>query len=246
MAIASEIAAVGVIGAGQMGSGIAQLAAAAGCAVLLLDADPAALSRAVASISASLRRLAAKGQLSQVRALTSQSTLPDLVPGCSRGKKDAAFSSLLDKFWGLLGLQAACEDSIKRIRCVSTVQDLRDADLVVEAIVENEDVKKKLFVELDKITKSSAILASNTSSISITRLASATKRPSQVMSDLWRLSIQGKAFEFTLQDSEVSFMLQVIGMHFFNPPPIMKLIEIIRGADTSDEVFAAIKSFSER
>lgn len=126
------------------------------------------------------------------------------------------------------------------------MQDLRDADLVVEAIVENEDVKKKLFVELDKITKSSAILASNTSSISITRLASATKRPSQVMSDLWRLSIQGKAFEFTLQDSEVSFMLQVIGMHFFNPPPIMKLIEIIRGADTSDEVFAAIKSFSER
>lgn len=126
------------------------------------------------------------------------------------------------------------------------MQDLRDADLVVEAIVENEDVKKKLFVELDKITKSSAILASNTSSISITRLASATKRPSQVMSDLWRLSIQGKEFEFTLQDSEVSFMLQVIGMHFFNPPPIMKLIEIIRGADTSDEVFAAIKSFSER
>lgn len=126
------------------------------------------------------------------------------------------------------------------------MQDLRDADLVIEAIVENEDVKKKLFVELDKITKSSAILASNTSSISITRLASATKRPSQVMSDLWRLSIQGKEFEFTLQDSEVSFMLQVIGMHFFNPPPIMKLIEIIRGADTSDEVFAAVKSFSER
>jgi len=177
MATASEIAAVGVIGAGQMGSGIAQLAAAAGCAVLLLDADSAALSRAVASISASLRRLAAKGQLSQ----------------------------------------AACEGSIKRIRCVSTVQDLRDADLVIEAIVENEDVKKKLFVELDKITKPSAILASNTSSISITRLASATKRPSQV-----------------------------IGMHFFNPPPIMKLIEIIRGADTSDEVFAAVKSFSER
>lgn len=68
MATASEIAAVGVIGAGQMGSGIAQLAAAGGCAVLLLDADPTALSRAVVSISASLRRLAAKGQLSQVRA----------------------------------------------------------------------------------------------------------------------------------------------------------------------------------
>ncbi|GJN17459.1 hypothetical protein PR202_gb04524 [Eleusine coracana subsp. coracana] len=177
MATASKIAAVGVIGAGQMGSGIAQLAAAAGCAVLLLDSDPAALSRAVASISASLRRLVAKGQLSQ----------------------------------------AACEDSIKRIRCVSRVQELGDVDLVIEAIVEVEDVKKKLFVELDGITKPSAILASNTSSISITRLASATKRPSQV-----------------------------IGMHFFNPPPIMKLIEIIRGADTSEDVFSAVKSFSER
>ena len=73
------------------------------------------------------------------------------------------------------------------------MQDLRDADLVIEAIVENEDVKKKLFVELDKITKSSAILASNTSSISITRLASSTKRPSQVMmSNLWRLSVHAK------------------------------------------------------
>jgi len=128
------------------------------------------------------------------------------------------------------------------------VQDLRDADLVIEAIVENEDVKKKLFVELDKITKSSAILASNTSSISITPLASATKRPSQVMTDEQPLAsiCACKEFEFALQDCEVSSMVQVIGMHFFNPPPIMKLIEIIRGADTTDEVFAAVKSFSER
>jgi 3-hydroxybutyryl-CoA dehydrogenase len=125
------------------------------------------------------------------------------------------------------------------------VQDLRDADLVIEAIVENEDVKKKLFVELDKITKSSAILASNTSSISITRLASATKRPSQVMSNLATICTC-KETEFALQDCQVALMVQVIGMHFFNPPPIMKLIEIIRGADTSDEVFAAVKSFSER
>jgi 3-hydroxybutyryl-CoA dehydrogenase len=172
-----EIAAVGVIGAGQMGSGIAQLAAGAGCAVFLLDSDPAALSRAVASISSSLGRLVTKGQLSQ----------------------------------------AACDDSVKRIKCVSDVQELRGVDLVIEAIVESEDVKKKLFVELDKITKPSAILASNTSSISITRLASATSRPSQV-----------------------------IGMHFFNPPPVMKLVEIIRGADTSDEVFLQVKYFSER
>uniref|UniRef100_A0A0E0N3L3 3-hydroxybutyryl-CoA dehydrogenase n=1 Tax=Oryza rufipogon TaxID=4529 RepID=A0A0E0N3L3_ORYRU len=176
-ATAREIAVVGVIGAGQMGSGIAQLAAAAGCGVLLLDSDTAALSRAVDSISSSLRRLVAKGQLSQ----------------------------------------ASCEHSIEQIKCVSSVQELRDADLVIEAIVESEDIKKKLFVELDKITKPSAILASNTSSISITRLASATNRP-----------------------------CQVIGMHFFNPPPIMKLIEIIRGADTSEEVFTKVKSFSER
>jgi len=128
------------------------------------------------------------------------------------------------------------------------VQDLRDADLVIEAIVENEDVKKKLFVELDKITKSSAILASNTSSISITRLASATKRPSQVMTDEQPLAsiCTCKEFEFGLQDCEVSSMVQVIGMHFFNPPPTMKMIEIIRGTDTTDEVFAAVKSFSER
>jgi len=83
------------------------------------------------------------------------------------------------------------------------VQDLRDADLVIEAIVENEDVKKKLFVELDKITKPSAILASNTSSISITRLASATKRPSQVMSNPASVSTCEES-EFSLQDCEVN------------------------------------------
>ncbi|KAF7031141.1 hypothetical protein CFC21_042517 [Triticum aestivum] len=202
---ASEIAAVGVIGAGQMGSGIAQLAAAAGCGVFLLDSDPAALSRAVASISSSLGRLVSKGQLSQVNPLAS--------PASQIRAKVTPFVDISSLAWS----QAACDDSVKRIKCVSDVQELRGVDLVIEAIVESEDVKKKLFVELDRITKPSAILASNTSSISITRLASATSRPSQV-----------------------------IGMHFFNPPPIMKLVEIIRGADTSEEVFSQVKSFSER
>lgn len=99
----------------------------------------------------------------------------------------------------------------------SNLEDLRSADVVIEAIVESEEVKKKLFGELDNITGRSAILASNTSSISITRLASATTRPSQV-----------------------------IGMHFMNPPPIMKLVEIVRGADTSDETFKVTKALAER
>nr|GMC74676.1 3-hydroxybutyryl-CoA dehydrogenase [Ipomoea batatas] len=97
------------------------------------------------------------------------------------------------------------------------MEDFQSVDIVIEAIVESESVKKKLFVDLDKIVKSSAILASNTSSISITRLASATNRPTQV-----------------------------IGMHFMNPPPIMKLVEIIRGADTSDETYNVTKSLAER
>ncbi|XWS11008.1 hypothetical protein CRYUN_Cryun38cG0046900 [Craigia yunnanensis] len=100
---------------------------------------------------------------------------------------------------------------------LSQLEELRAADFIIEAIIESEDVKKKLFLELDKIAKSSAILASNTSSISITRLASTTSRPRQV-----------------------------IGMHFMNPPPIMKLVEIVRGADTSDETFHATKALAER
>ncbi|MBA0550020.1 hypothetical protein Golob_021004 [Gossypium lobatum] len=113
--------------------------------------------------------------------------------------------------------QAACTEALGRLEYTSNIDELRSADFIVEAIVESEDEKKKLFIELDKITKSSAILASNTSSISITRLASATSRP-----------------------------CQVIGMHFMNPPPIMKLVEIVRGADTSDETFHATKALAER
>ncbi|KAJ0100908.1 hypothetical protein Patl1_04705 [Pistacia atlantica] len=179
-----EIKAIGVVGGGQMGSGIAQLGAMNGLDVWLLDSDPDALARATKSISSSIQKFVSKGQLSQARIF----------------------------LFGKAGT-----DAMRLLRCTSNLEELRSVDIVIEAIVESEDVKKRLFLELDKITKPSAILASNTSSISITRLASATSRPRQV-----------------------------IGMHFMNPPPIMKLVEMVRGADTSDETFSATKALAER
>ncbi|KAK2420487.1 3-hydroxyacyl-CoA dehydrogenase family protein [Trifolium repens] len=175
--MAATVKMIGVIGGGQMGSGIAQLTAMHGIDVVLVDVNSQALSTASSSISSSINRLVSKSQLSQVTA----------------------------------------SDTLKRLRFTTDLNDLSLADFIIEAIVESEDVKKSLFVQLDKIAKSSAILASNTSSISITRLASSTTRPKQV-----------------------------IGMHFMNPPPVMKLIEIVRGADTSDETFAATKELSQR
>lgn len=168
---------IGVVGAGQMGSGIAQLAVVHGFHVCLVDSDPNALKRATTNVTNSLQRFVSKGQFSQ----------------------------------------AIVDDALERLHCTTSLEEFHSADFVIEAIAESEDAKKKLFIELDKITKSSAILASNTSSISITRLASVTGRPHQV-----------------------------IGMHFMNPPPIMKLVEIIRGADTSDETFNATKTLAER
>uniref|UniRef100_A0A5B7BPS2 3-hydroxybutyryl-CoA dehydrogenase n=1 Tax=Davidia involucrata TaxID=16924 RepID=A0A5B7BPS2_DAVIN len=173
----AEIKTIGVVGGGQMGSGIAQLAAVNGVDVWLHDTDADALTRATKSISSSIQRLVSKGHLSQ----------------------------------------AVGTDALRRLRCTTKLEDLHSADVIIEAIVESENVKKKLFSELDKIAKFSAILASNTSSISITRLAATTNRPHQV-----------------------------IGMHFMNPPPIMKLVEIIRGADTSDDTFNATKALAER
>nr|GMC70206.1 3-hydroxybutyryl-CoA dehydrogenase [Ipomoea batatas] len=173
----AAIRSIGVVGAGQMGSGIAQLAAVHGVDVCLYDTEAEALNRAHKSISSNIRRLVSKALLSEERG----------------------------------------DDAIRRLKCSQNLEDFQCVDIVIEAIVESESVKKKLFVDLDKIVKSSAILASNTSSISITRLASATNRPTQV-----------------------------IGMHFMNPPPIMKLVEIIRGADTSDETYNVTKSLAER
>jgi len=167
-----EIKKVGVIGAGTMGNGIAQVFASKGRSVVLIDMVPAALEKALAKVERSVRKIATKRE------------------------QDA---------------DAVAGDVMGRITTGSDLDALSDCDLVVEAIVENAEVKAKVFGQLDTICKPEAILASNTSSISITVIGAATKRPGQV-----------------------------IGMHFMNPVPIMKLVEVIRGQLTSEETMATI------
>ena len=165
----SDIEVIGVLGAGQMGSGIAQVAASAGWQVRLADATLESAERAKAKIGAGLKKLVEKGKLAE----------------------DVAAATL------------------GRITPVGALEDLSPSDLVVEAVTEHLETKLALFQRLDAAVKPGAILASNTSSISITRIAAATKRPSQVL-----------------------------GMHFFNPVPVMKLVEVIRALQTSDESYA--------
>lgn len=172
----SNIKTVGVIGAGQMGSGIAQVMAQAGLAVLLQDISEAQLAKAKAGIEKSLAKFVEKGKLTAEQ-------------------------------------QAS---ALAALTFTQSLEDLKPCDLVVEAIVENEAIKVELFGKLDALLGESAIIASNTSSISLTRLAAATKRPAQV-----------------------------IGMHFMNPVPLMKLVEIIRGVQTSDATYAAIRTLTE-
>jgi len=171
-----DIRTVGVIGAGQMGSGIAHVAAASGFSVLLADLEEPYLARARAAIEKNLDREVAKGKR------TSQ-------------EKAAA---------------------LERITTSTVLSGLAEADVVVEAVVEDEAVKKDLFRKLDSICPESTILASNTSSISITRLAGATGRPERV-----------------------------IGMHFMNPVPVMVLVEVVRGLVTSAETAASIESLAK-
>jgi 3-hydroxybutyryl-CoA dehydrogenase len=159
-----------VVGAGQMGGGIAQVAAAAGCRVSLHDAVPGATERALQTMTASLAKLAEKGGGD-----------PDEVLGR-----------------------------------VETVDDLVPADLMVEAVVEDASVKEDVFRRADGVLPPAAVLASNTSSIPIGTLAAATIRPDKV-----------------------------IGMHFFNPVPVLKLVEVIRGRETSDDTAAAVVEFAE-
>lgn len=174
----SGIKTVGVIGAGQMGHGIAQVMAHKGnLEVIVQDVNVSALERGAAGIEKSLQKFVDKEVITA------------------------------DKKAGI----------VTRIRFESTLESLKDADLVVEAIIENEDIKKDLFRRLDALMKPSAILASNTSSISLTRLAAVTQRPGQV-----------------------------IGMHFMNPVPLMKLVEIIRGAQTTDETYAVVADLTTR
>jgi len=177
MSTPSNINTMGVVGAGQMGAGIAQVAAQAGLGVVVTDISDAALDKGRKSIADSLARLVKKETLTQ----------------------------------------AAADAAAARITWSTDTKSHAACDFVVEAATENEALKKKIFVELDGICRPEVLLASNTSSISITRLAAATKRPERF-----------------------------IGMHFMNPVPLMKLVELIRGIATSDETYAATKALAEK
>ncbi len=168
---------IGVIGIGQMGNGIVQIAALAGFEVLACDQTPQHNEKAAAGIKKSFSKLVEKG------------------------KMDAA-------------AQAAAEG---RIKWTSNLSDFANVDLVIEAITENVAAKEKLFKELDGICSPKTILATNTSSISITGLAAVTKRPHQV-----------------------------IGMHFFNPVPVMKLLEVIRAVQTDDATYQTAMAVGEK
>ncbi|HCT37198.1 MAG TPA: 3-hydroxybutyryl-CoA dehydrogenase [Firmicutes bacterium] len=173
-----------VVGAGTMGSGIAQAIAEGGRQALLADAIPGAAEKAKGRIAVSLDKAIAKGKIT-----------PDV--------KEA-----------VLGRITALGD-FKEIAAGTAVDAA--VDLVIEAITENAAVKKELFSELDKVLGPQAIFASNTSALSVTELARATSRPERF-----------------------------IGMHFFNPAPIMKLVEIIRGADTAEGTFEAVRVLAEQ
>ncbi|MDJ0809589.1 MAG: 3-hydroxybutyryl-CoA dehydrogenase [Desulfobacterales bacterium] len=172
-----DVRVFGVVGAGQMGNGIAQVAAASGLEVIMNDIKEEFVQKGLKTIDANLERGVAKGRI--------------------RADEKAA----------ILG----------RIKPSTALEDMARADFVVEAATEREDLKFGIFRELDAVCPSAAILATNTSSIPIGRIAAQTGRPEKV-----------------------------IGMHFMNPVPVMKLVEVIRGLATSDETFALTWSLSER
>jgi 3-hydroxybutyryl-CoA dehydrogenase len=168
---------IGVVGAGQMGQGIAQVAAQSGFTVLIADQDLSAAQKGIEKIKTQLEKAFQKQKISQ------------------------------DEMNQTLGL----------LNPVNTLSDLKDCDLVIEAVSENVDLKKKIWKELDQHAKPSCLFASNTSSISITELAASTKRPTQFA-----------------------------GMHFMNPVPVMKLVEGIRAIQTSNDTFTAIRNTAEK
>ena len=171
-----KIATLGIVGAGQMGNGIAHVAAQSGLRVVMRDLTDAFVQKGLDTVAKNLQR------------------------GVDKGKMTAA-----DK-----------DASLSRIQGTTELADLASCDLVVEAAIEKLDVKLELFSSLDGIVKPGAILATNTSSLPITTIAAATKRPDRV-----------------------------IGMHFMNPVPLMKLVEVIRGLQTSDETTAETKALAE-
>ena len=172
-----EIRKVGVVGAGTMGNGIAQVFATAGYNVVMRDIKDEFIARGLATIRKSLERMASRAKIT-----------PEA--------KDAALG---------------------RIEATTEMNALADCDLVIEAALEDVAVKAQIFRELDAIVKPGAILATNTSSISVTKVAAATKRPDHV-----------------------------IGMHFFNPVPMMQLVEVIRALQTSDEVCRITEEVSRK
>jgi 3-hydroxybutyryl-CoA dehydrogenase len=172
-----SIRTIGIIGAGQMGSGIAHVCALAGYEVRLFDIEPKALEHAVTTIERNLSRQVARGRVGEAE-------------------------------------QTA---ALKRIKTGTQFEMFGDCDVVVEAATEKEEVKREIFKKLVPLLKPSAIIASNTSSISITRLAAATDRPGRF-----------------------------IGMHFMNPVPVMTLVELIRGIATDEATFQVIRELAVR
>lgn len=173
--MAIEIKTVGIIGAGQMGSGIAHVCALSGYNVLIHDVSADQIDKALASIDKNMSRQVAKEKLTEA-------------------DKTAALA---------------------RISAAADLTALSDCDMAIEAATENEAIKKKIFEALCPVLKPDAILATNTSSLSVTRLAASTDRPEQF-----------------------------VGIHFFNPVPLMKLVELIKGIATSDETFNLANEFA--
>jgi len=173
--VAMQLSKIGIIGAGQMGTGIAHVCSISGYDVTLMDADPAKLPVAVDGIRANMARQVSRGKITD----------------------------------------EAMQAAIGRIKLVQHLEGLADVDLAIEAATENEEVKRRIFVDLCPHLRDDALIATNTSSISITRLAASTDRPEHFM-----------------------------GLHFMNPVPVMALVELIRGIATDEETFATVREFA--
>ncbi|WP_321792906.1 3-hydroxybutyryl-CoA dehydrogenase [Caballeronia sp. J97] len=172
-----KIQTVGIVGAGTMGNGIAQVAAVAGFKVVLIDVTDAALAKGIATLTGSLERLVSKDKL-------------------EASARDAA---------------------LKRIETSTDYARLTEADIVIEAATENAELKNRILKQIEGAARADAIIASNTSSISITALAATLATPERF-----------------------------IGMHFFNPVPLLQLVEVIRGVQTSDETASAVRELTEK
>jgi 3-hydroxybutyryl-CoA dehydrogenase len=172
-----EIKKIGVVGAGTMGNGIAQISSQIGCDVVMMDIEMRFVEGGMTSIDKFLSKSVEKGKMTS-------------------GEKDAV---------------------IGRIKGTTDMADLKDVDFVIEAVIEDVELKKRVFRTLDELVRPEVILATNTSSMSITEIAASTSRPDKVC-----------------------------GMHFFNPAPIMRLVEIIRGYATSDESITIAKELAKK